>query len=704
MRRTLLVIAVSMIISGAFAQADVAGSTGDSLVSETYTDSGYSDSLLYKEDTVAAVPVVFSEEAAAQYMISLLNLGDLWGPGGDTMKWSLSRLVDHYSEPFDTVESRLKRFNFDSIHLKQVELIKNDTLPLRWLNDSTVIIDTLLLEKEPYIIQKTIIMRAIDTSENAFKYELPDVKNFLNVTYNTTDSLIQKRDTLLHSADSTLSDSAIGGNEQFIRKMDSIIYGKDSLLIKHGLLIKEQDTIIKVVIDTLFLKSKGIQMHQVINNRIVPPFIPATGSKRVSFLPDSGKIILSEARSVIVSEGNSPFYIVPNEKMPDSLRAAVQTLLAYTEQRDSIQLFFNDIQGRKSPFWLTNNNDDLYRFWVKNYKNDSITIWVGNPSKKDVTLILEQDVNVNRLNKEPADDIPITTALPDRTFVKVEPLKEIPVYWDYSFSSSLAVNQTYLSNWSKGGENSVSNMLDIEGTAKHTNKEAKTVWTNNVRLKYGSTITEEYGLRTNTDMFNINSQFNKVIKEKIDFSAVFYMKNQVAYGYKYPDDSTLVSKFLNPTTFTIGAGLEYKPFKKTTLNFSILSYKNTFVLDTISVNQTRHGIDKGKKVRQEMGGQLVVKNSMSILDGLDISNTVRLFTNYLEKPQNVDVDWEINLERKINWYFTVLLNLHFIYDDDIRFPVLDDNDQPVLWPDGSPRVAPKLQFKEFLGLTLSFKF
>jgi len=135
-----------------------------------------------------------------------------------------------------------------------------------------------------------------------------------------------------------------------------------------------------------------------------------------------------------------------------------------------------------------------------------------------------------------------------------------------------------------------------------------------------------------------------------------------------------------------------------------LSYKNTFVLDTAKIDQIRHGIEADKKLKQEMGGQLVVKNSVSILDGLDISNTVRLFTNYLNNPQNVDVDWEISMERKINWYFTVLLNLHFIYDDDIRFPVLDENEQPVLLPDGSPKKSPKLQFKEFLGITLSFKF
>lgn len=205
-------------------------------------------------------------------------------------------------------------------------------------------------------------------------------------------------------------------------------------------------------------------------------------------------------------------------------------------------------------------------------------------------------------------------------------------------------------------------------------------------------------------MLELNSKYNKILRKKVDFSALFYMKNQIAKGYNYPNDSVVVSKFLNPGTFTIGAGVEYEPFKKTLINFSPLSYKNTFVLDTAGIDQTIHGIDEDKKAKQEMGGQLLIKNSVDIFDDLNLSNSVRLFSNYLNKPQNIDVDWEINLEKKISWYFTVLLNLHMIYDDDIRFPLLDDNDQPVKLPDGSTKKVPKLQLKQFLGLTFSFKF
>ena len=45
-----------------------------------------------------------------------------------------------------------------------------------------------------------------------------------------------------------------------------------------------------------------------------------------------------------------------------------------------------------------------------------------------------------------------------------------------------------------------------------------------------------------------------------------------------------------------------------------------------------------------------------------------------------------------------------IYDDDIRFNVLDADDQPIIKLDGSEKKVAKTQFKEFIGLSLLFKF
>ncbi len=659
MRRISLLLSGLMLISGIFAQ---------SAEEMPFT----------KTDTIPSEPILFTSESAYRYILDLLEMDELWNKDKDSMRLSLGRLIDHFNEPIDSVESRLLGFDYDSVSFKKVDIVQNDTIPFLWLNDSTLIIDSPELIKKPFVREKTIINKIVDTT-------------FIVVKDSVYWPVIP-------------ADTVIVANDTLSRREDYVPEEQDTLKQKRKIVLVEQDTITELYIDTVFLEKNNIRIYRMADGNIIPPIIPPGSGKSVLFLPDSSGVIITDTIRALVGERDSPFNIVPGENLPDSLRMAVKTLISHTEKRDSILVFFNDIYGQETPFWLTTSEDDLYRYWVKNYNNDSITVWMGNPSKHVITMTLEKDVNLNRLTKEVIDDIPINIFEPELSLAKVEPLEEIPIYWNYSFGSSFILNQTFLSNWSKGGENSFSSLLDIEGTAEYTDEETETQWTNSGRLKYGTIITEEHGLRTNTDMLEFNSKYNKVIKEKIDFSSVFYMKSQVAKGFNYPNDSIVVSKFLNPGTFTIGVGLEYKPFKKTSLNFSPLSYKNTFVLDTANIDQTIHGVEADKRSRQEMGGQLVIKNRLNIIEDLSISNSVRLFSGYMNKPQNIDVDWEINFDKRINWYFKVLLNLHLIYDDDILFPVLDDDDQPVLLPDGNAKKVPKMQFKQFLGLTFSFRF
>lgn len=601
-------------------------------------------------DSIPPQPVILSPSSASEYLVNLIGKENLWRDGEDTMKLSLTRLIGHFQEPFDSVRSRLSDFPFDAVALYPDFIVRHDTMPLRWLSDNEFIVDTLPLEKDPFIKQKTVVMRALD-------------------------------DTLRTPVDETPY------NVQAL--IDSVL--------------QIRDTIVDVYIDYNYLKSKNIQVYKVLTDSIVPPLLPPEPGQSLNMLPDSVNLLLTDTTHVIMGDKKSPFYIVPDTRMPDSLHSAVETLLSYTYERDSILVYFHDIEGQKTPFWLTGGEDELYRYWVRNAENDSITIWIGNPSKHDISLILEDDVFVERLEARPSDDIPITTARPERALAAVRPLDEIPVFWDYGLATSFSMNQNYLANWARGGESSLSGMVDINARARYRDQETGVRWTSSGRLRYGTTRTKEHGSRKSADIIELNSQYNKKLWEKVDFSSVFYMKTQVAKGFNYPNDSVAVSSFLNPGTFTLGVGMEFEPLKNTSINFSALSYRNTFVLDTVSINQTAHGVETGKRARQEMGGQMVIRNSLDLFDGLKISNSIRLFSNYLRKPQNVDVDWEMSLEQEINWYFTVRLNLHLIYDDNVRFPVLDDQGDPVLLPDGSVRKVAKTQFNQFLGLTLSLR-
>jgi hypothetical protein len=361
----------------------------------------------------------------------------------------------------------------------------------------------------------------------------------------------------------------------------------------------------------------------------------------------------------------------------DSLQYAVNKLLEYTEERDSTMLWISDMSGRKRPFWISSGSEEEYRFWVKNYNNDSVTVWLGNPGSQELRLTLEDDVNFNRLVKEDFEHLPSFVQDPESSLRSMKMLEPIPKYWDFGFLSAFILNQTYLSNWTKGGESSLSAMMDIQLDATYNNKDANTQWINAVRMKFGTIMTQEKGFRKNHDALEINSKFNRNAWGKIGMSASLYMKHQLAKGYNYPNDSIPISKFLNPGTMTLGLGFEYKPAKEITFNVAPLSYKTTFVLDTANINQTLHGIDKNARAKREMGTQIVVSSKVTPFESMEITNNLRLFSNYLKKPQNIDVDWEL---------------------------IVDENNQPVLLPDGTEKKVADMQFKEFIGLSLQFKF
>jgi len=484
----------------------------------------------------------------------------------------------------------------------------------------------------------------------------------------------------------------------------------DSLLDENGLLDSTlfiPDTVLSTVLDTVALNSLGISKHYRKSGQITPVLVLGEEGSVPSLTSDSSAVVYHSAVTLWKADENSPFERVEGRYQLDSLQYAVEKLLEFTELRDSTMIWISDLSGRKTPFWISSGREDEYRFWVKNYNKDSITVWLGNPGRNELSLLLEDDVNFNRMVKEDFEHLPTFVEDPGNSLLSMELLEPEPKYWDFSFLGAFVLNQTYLSNWTKGGESSLSTMMDLQADATYNNKEANTQWISSLRMKFGTITTKDNGMRKNHDALEFNSKYNGNAWGKIGMSASLYMKHQLARGYNYPNDSVPISKFLNPGTMTVGLGFEYKPAKAITFNVAPLSYKTTFVLDTANIDQTLHGIKKNDCAKRELGTQVVVSSKRAPFKDMGrrnkISINLRLFSNYLNKPQNIDVDWELNITQKINWFFTIRLNFHLIYDDDVRFPVFDENNQPVILPDGTEKKVADLQFKEFIGLSLQFK-
>jgi len=589
----------------------------------------------------------FSSPEAWIYMDHVVKTNSFWRSQQDPLRASLQRLLDHSTEHFDSIRTKLLTEDFSLVEVHVGDPVVTDSTELKWLNDSTFLVDPHGWSSDLYLDEE------------------------INLIY--PEGIKQ---------------------DLFVLPSDSTELSATPAVIP--------DTLILTIIDTAAIESLGIVIHTYRDNQINPS-LDKEGLTGV-MTSDRSAVNYYRPGTTWKASAESPFEIVESEYQLDTLQLALNKLLEFTSERDSTLLWVNDIHGNRSPFWLSNGDDEAYRYWVKNYNNDSITLWIGNPGPREISLLLEDDVRIDRLMKEEIQHLPEFVKIPERSLVPMKELEAEPIYWDFAFSSAFTLNQTYLSNWTKGGESSFSSVLDLLGESTYNNKDAGTQWISNMRLNFGTIRTKENGNRKNQDLLEINSKYNRNAWGKIGMSASIYMKTQLANGYNYPNDSVVISRFLNPASLTVGLGFEYKPIKNTTINVAPLSFKNTFVTDTALIDQTIHGIEKGKRALQELGAQIVLNNKVSPTKNLNIENRLRLFSNYLNNPQNVDVDWELILDQKINWFFTIRLNLHLIYDDDVRFPIFDPAGDPVQNPDGSDKTAAKTQFKEFIGLSLQFKF
>jgi hypothetical protein len=147
-----------------------------------------------------------------------------------------------------------------------------------------------------------------------------------------------------------------------------------------------------------------------------------------------------------------------------------------------------------------------------------------------------------------------------------------------------------------------------------------------------------------------------------------------------------------PAYLNISLGMDYTPSKVFSLFIGPLSGKSTFVMDDELSDAGAYGVDSSKHFRNEFGGTIRAIVNKDIMKNVNLSSKLELFSNYMKNPQNIDVNWQLLINMKVNKWIAASINLQMIYDDDIK--TKED-----LVTHGA-----KVQFKEVFGVGLSYKF
>ena len=481
---------------------------------------------------------------------------------------------------------------------------------------------------------------------------------------------------------------------------DSVKVKIPAMVVPGNLQPADSVTLIKLMRDTAAIRVGELVSDSAIvseSKDTVPPVI----------MKDTVLLIVSDTlKEVPAFTDFQPFRVFMHPFEGDSIFAAVKTLTDFLEERDSSVVVFRGVSGTGLPVWLNSKSGDMKRYWLRNEYDDSVTVWLGSIGRNTVGIFLEEGIMFRR----PAKHTNISDAQLDIKQVNTRKLQQVnklyvkPQYWKFRSEAAFVFNQAMMTNWVKGGENSISTAMDITGYADYSNKELKLSSNNFARLKYGLIKSGDNPVRKNIDLLETNSKLNHKAFGRFDFSATMLFKTQIARGYNYPNDSVPVSKFMNPAVLTIGLGLDYKPDKTTSINVAPLSYKATFVPDTARIDQTKYGVPKDRRSMHEPGASVQITNEFKPIKIITITNRLQLFTNYINNPQNIDIDWEMIAQVNLNWFTDLRFNTHFIFDDDTKTVVKNKDGSPVLGDDGKPKKTARVQFKELIGLSFVFRF
>ncbi len=262
--------------------------------------------------------------------------------------------------------------------------------------------------------------------------------------------------------------------------------------------------------------------------------------------------------------------------------------------------------------------------------------------------------------------------------------------WKVSGVTSLNISQLSLSNWAAGGENSLSGNALFKISPDYDNDTLS--WDNDLTLGFGLVKQGDDPSRKSDDQINLSSKVGYKASKNWSYSGLVSFKTQFAEGYDNPgaEDRQKISNLMAPAYLNISAGMDYKPIEGFSLFISPLTGKVTFVLDDDLSTNGAFGVPKGKKVRGEFGGYVKLAYKKEILKNVILNTKIDLFTNYIENPQYVDVNWDLLLTFKVNEYISASLMTQLIYDHDIKFgPDLDEA---------------RVQFKELFGIGINYSF
>ncbi|WP_435261145.1 DUF3078 domain-containing protein [Tenacibaculum sp. nBUS_03] len=251
--------------------------------------------------------------------------------------------------------------------------------------------------------------------------------------------------------------------------------------------------------------------------------------------------------------------------------------------------------------------------------------------------------------------------------------------WDVTGKLVFLFNQSTFSNWVAGGSNTIAGNVAINYDFNY--KKSNWRWDNKVTSIYGLSYVDGQGIRKTGDRFEYNSLLGLKANNYWFFSFLSNFKTQYSRGYDYKKTPKLpISDFLSPAYWSFGPGMLWKKSDNQKINIAPATSRFTFVSDEFS---GKYGVPLGDNSSFSLGFDLSAYFKFDVMQDVQMENILTVYSDYLNSPQNIDIDYQMRFFIKVNEYLSMNLGFHAVIDDN---------------------ASSKIQFKQVFGLGLNYIF
>jgi len=265
----------------------------------------------------------------------------------------------------------------------------------------------------------------------------------------------------------------------------------------------------------------------------------------------------------------------------------------------------------------------------------------------------------------------------------------------YGFNAT----QSSFVNWVSGGQNNVSALGFINANANYSKEHSS--WKNELRLALGGIrffqeeTLQQPNIQKTDDIINFASKYGFEFQKKWFITALGDFRTQFLDGFSKPTDTVAASTFMSPGFSIFAFGVDYIPNKDFSILMAPATGKFTFVRDQGLSDAGAFGVNPGSNFRPEVGAYIKLRWRKDLMKNIEMITRAEFFSNYLNNPQNVDLNLETTLTFKVNEVFSAMFQMNLLYDDDIKVTVRDSNNLAYN--------APRTQFRQIMGIGVQYR-